>query len=92
MTSTASISSGLRREAIGAGEIDEVEREFTDVQLALFRLDGDARVVADALIHPREGVKERGLARVGIAEKRDGGNAKGNHVDFSPRPLAEGPG
>ena len=50
------------------------------LQLALLRLDGDAGVVADALVHAGQGVEQRGLAGVGVADECDGGSANGDHV------------
>ena len=53
--------------------------------LALLRLDGDAGIVADALPHAGQGVEERGLAGVGVADQgdRDGGGG-GGHIVTNP--------
>ena len=40
-----------------------------EVHLALFFLDGDAGIVADALTHAGQGVEQSGFAGVGIADR-----------------------
>ena len=60
------------REAVGAGQIDDVERAPVMPTDSLLRLDGDAGIVADALVHAGELVEQRRLAGVRIADEGDG--------------------
>ena len=70
-----------RRQAVGAGQVDQVERLAGAGHLAFLRLDGDAGIVADVLAQAGEGVEQSGLAGVGIADQggrrsvEDGGMA-----------------
>jgi hypothetical protein len=41
-------------------------------EMSRFLFDRDARIVPDALPEPGQGVEERGLARVRVADESDG--------------------
>ena len=60
--------------------IDDFEDYAAVAVFAFFGLDGDARIVADALVHARQRVEKRGLACIGIADQGDDGSAQCNHV------------
>ena len=64
-----------RREAIGAGQIDQCPAAAGMMQMADFFLDRDAGIVADALAHAGQRGEERRFAGVGIADQRDGERA-----------------
>ena len=59
-----------------------LEDRTVALKLSLFGLDGDAGIVADALIHTGQGVEQRGLAGVGIADQRDGGSVESHGQNF----------
>ena len=56
---------------IGAGQVEHVTRRPAGVvKRALLPLDGDAGVVGDLLAAAGQGVEQRGLAAIGIADQR----------------------
>ena len=69
-----------RREAVRAGQVDEVDRDPAGGELPLLHLDRDAGVVADPLAQPGEGVEERRFPGVRVADQRDG-ERLGEHGD-----------
>ena len=73
-----------RRQAVGAGQVDQVERLAAAGHLAFLGLDGDAGIVADVLAQAGQGIEESGLAGVGIADQ--GGRRCGGGVRRWLRP------
>ena len=61
-----------RRQAVGAGQVDQVEGLAGTGHLPFLGLDGDAGIVADALTQAGQGVEEGGLAGIGIADQSSG--------------------
>ena len=61
-----------RGEAVGAGQVDEVDRGPVDGELPLLHLDRDAGVVADALPQAGEGIEQRRFPGVRVADQGDG--------------------
>ena len=82
---------GARREAVDAGEVDDVELgRVLDLQLAEVLLDGDAGEVRDLLAEPGEAVEEGGLAGVGRADDRH--DARPGRARGRARRRPRGPG
>jgi hypothetical protein len=69
-----------RGQAVGAGQVDEVDGTPGERAPPLLRLDGDAGIVADALVQAGQGVEQRGLARVRVADQGHGERRR-LHVD-----------
>ena len=61
-----------RRQAVGAGQIDNVETVAGMFQMADFFLDRHARIVAGALADAGQGIEESRLARVRVADQGHG--------------------
>ncbi len=58
-----------RRQAVGAGQIEQVEGLAGTGHLPFLGLDGDAGVVADVLVQAGQGVEKGCLACIGIADQ-----------------------
>ena len=65
-----------RRQAVRAGQIDEIEAPAGVGQAAFLGLDRDTGIIADPLPHAGEGVEQGRLAGVRIAEKGNRHGAK----------------
>ena len=69
-----------RAEAVGAGQVDQVDRaDAVELDHLGRARDGHAGVVADLDVGAGERVEERGLARVGIAGDQDHRPRGGRH-------------
>ena len=63
----------VRREAVRAGQVNQLKCfPARECHRAHFVLDRDARIVPGVLGQSGQGVKERGLAGVGVADKCEG--------------------
>ncbi|OQA41067.1 MAG: hypothetical protein BWY52_02694 [Chloroflexi bacterium ADurb.Bin325] len=63
---------GVGGQAVGARQIDDVERRVAVLKAAGLLLDGLARPVAHVLVQAGQHVEDGGLADVGLADQRDG--------------------
>ena len=80
-----------RAQGIGAGQVDHLDRPAgRRGERADLLLDRDAGIVGDLLAAAGQGVEQRGLAAVGIADERDdsGGDDGGAHEDAAVTRIA----
>ena len=70
-------------QAVGAGQIDDLDGLAVKVEFALLGFDGDAGIIADLLLHPGQGVEESGFAGVGVADQGNQRSAQCNHGSLS---------
>ena len=71
-----------RAERVGARKVDDVEEPPLDGDPAVGVLDGRPRKVRGLGLQPGDGVEQRALAAVGLADEDDRRNVRGGH----PRP------
>jgi hypothetical protein len=67
-------------EAVRPGQVDQLDGGAAGLETPLLHLDRHARVVADPLAQPGQGVEQGRLARVRVADQRDG-EGGGRHVE-----------
>ena len=71
MAADIKLFGGVGGEGVGAGEVDEVEGVSVVGEGADLFVDGDAAIVADALVGVGGDVEDAGLAAVGVADEGD---------------------
>ena len=68
---------GKRGQAVGSGQVDNLQIEAVPVDPSLLFFDGDPRPVSDLLAGPGDVVEDGGFAGIGIARQGDGDLATG---------------